>query len=64
MKPFGLTFDLQVVRPTAAEDAIWEAVSQAIARGMTASEFRSECADAWASELRELAKGDDEVLRR
>jgi hypothetical protein len=56
MKPYGLTIDLQVTRPTRAEDAIWEAVKAAIAAGMTPRQFRIEAASAWEDELRQAAK--------
>lgn len=58
MKPLGLSIDmtangigLGVKRPIRAEDAIWEAVKEAIACGMTPRQFRIEAAQAWEDEL-------------
>jgi hypothetical protein len=63
MKPLGLTFDLQVARPTKAMDAIWDAVEVAIAENMTPEQFRHEAADAWEQRLHDDAKHARDVLR-
>ena len=63
MKPLGLSIGLGergitlgVRRPSAAEDAIWEAVRAAIDCGMTPRQFRIECAQAWEEELTEAGR--------
>ena len=63
-KPLGMTPMMQVIRPTPIEDRIWDAVSEAIAAGMTPERFRSEVAQAWEHELREEAKHARNVLTR
>lgn len=56
MKPYGMTALFQIVRPTSAENRIWEAVEEAIAEGMTPTQFRREAAAAWEHSLHEAAK--------
>lgn len=71
MKPNGLQFTLhdqgigmRVTRPTATEDAIWDAVDSAVLEGWTVERFRSECAEAWAHAQREQAEADAESWRK
>jgi hypothetical protein len=70
-KPLGLSIGIgesglsfEVSRPSKVEDAIWEAVEQAIAHGWTPEQFKRECASAWSDRLRQDAKYADEVLSR
>lgn len=56
MKPYGLTYDLQVTRPTRAMDMIWDAVEQAIIEGLTPRQIKLEMAEAWEHALKEQAK--------
>lgn len=61
MKPNGIEFtspypSMRVTRPSAPEDAVWDAVEKAIAAGWDARRFRLEAAEAWQHELREAAK--------
>jgi hypothetical protein len=53
---------IQLKRPSRAMDAIWEAVSEAIAEGMTPERFRDEAAQAWKEELNDHGKRAYEVL--
>ena len=46
-KPYGLSFDLQVQKPSRAMDMIWDAVEQAIIEGMTPKQVKIEMAQAW-----------------
>jgi len=62
MKPLGITPHLRVIRPTAAEDAIWDAVAAAIEHGWSPEDFRVEAASAWEHELKEAAKHAASVL--
>lgn len=71
MKPNGISIGIrddtavmQVVQATAAEDAIWLAVQEAISYGMTVKQFRTECAEAWGYELQEKAKHDSSEWRK
>jgi len=64
MKPNGLTVGLRVVHPTRVEDAVWQAVQEAVIAGWDVSRFRRECAEAWNHELEEerrLAKHEWEA---
>lgn len=40
------------------EDAIWEAVQEAISAGLTVEQFRKEAAEAWRQELQDQAERD------
>jgi hypothetical protein len=51
-----MTATFQIVRPTRAQDKIWDAVSEAVCAGMTVKEFIQEAREAWADELRSAAK--------
>ena len=62
MKPLGLTQNLRLVRSTPAEDKIWDSVEEAIAEGMTASDFRIEAAKAWSYEMKQQDKADRAAL--
>ena len=65
MKPLGIPADFsRVIVPTQVEDAVWEAVSAAIAAGWTPSQFRIEAAEAWGSKLRDEAKHAEQELSR
>lgn len=71
MKPLGLSLTIGsagiamgVKRPTAAEDAIWDAVEAAISCGMTPRQFRIEAASAWEDALtREAQDAVKELMR-
>lgn len=63
MKSPGVRFNLDgqrvgmyVHKPTRTEDAIWNAVEQAINEGWTPKQFKSEVASAWEERLKEDAK--------
>lgn len=62
-KPNGMTPTFQIIRPTGAEDAIWDAVQAAIEHGMTPEDFKREAAEAWGEKLRDEAKHAEKVLR-
>lgn len=47
---------MYVHKPTRTEDAIWNAVEQAINEGWTPKQFKSEVASAWEERLKEDAK--------
>lgn len=71
MKPYGISLGLseggiamRLNRPTAAEDAIWEAVKAAIAQGMTPRQFRIEAAQAWEQELTDEGKDASRELMK
>lgn len=62
-KPHGATFGLyegvpviRVVTPSKVEDAVWDAVEEAILAGWSVERFRRECASAWEDALRERLK--------
>ena len=57
-KPLGMDPFFRVIQPTSVQDAVWEAVEQAIDAGMTVEQFRREAADCWAEKLRQKAKDD------
>lgn len=57
-KPMGLTWNLQVVRPTYAQDAIWDAVQEAQTAGMSVEQFKQEAAKAWEHYLDEKKTQD------
>ena len=63
-KPYGLTATFQVIRPTRAEDKIYEAVQEAIASNMTPTDFIREARKSWAHELREQARFDADTFTR
>lgn len=56
MKPLGIDAAFRLVRPSRAEDKIWEAVAEAISEGWTPKQFRMEAAEAWEQELKDAAK--------
>jgi hypothetical protein len=71
MKPYGLGLELNnggisfvPKRPTAAEDAVWEAVQAAINCGMTPRQFRIEAASAWEDALTREAKDAAEEMMK
>ena len=45
------------------EDAVWEAVEQAIEAGWSPERFKAEIADAWKEKLEDKAKHAWEVLK-
>ena len=60
MKPNGLRMEmnnnsltLNVTKPSQVEDAIWEAVKQAIWVGWTPEQFKREITEAWEYELKQ-----------
>jgi len=50
-KPYGLTGDFRVIRPTAVENHIWDAVQEAVLAGWTVEQFRREARQAWSQAL-------------
>ena len=71
MKPNGISLNLsdgainmQVNRPSKTEDAIWDAVEEAIAAGWTPENFRTEAASAWCQLLRDEAEHAAKVLNK
>lgn len=64
VKPLGVTSFLQVVRPAPAQDAIWDAVEEAIAAGMTVEQFRREAQEAWQYQQKEQARADAKEWER
>ena len=64
MKPPGIYLNtirngdvtFNVRKPSRVEDAIWNAVQEAIEAGWTAKQFRQEAASAWEDELGRQAK--------
>jgi hypothetical protein len=71
-KPYGLSLGLTadgnlragVNHPSRAEDAIWNAVEEAIDAGMTPERFKLEAAQAWEETLHSRAKDAAEELSR
>lgn len=63
MKPLGLDAALNVKMPSRAEDAIWEAVREAINANWTPEQFRNEVISAWQDALRDDAKHAEQVFR-
>ena len=63
-KPNGLSATLQVLKPSRAEDAIWDAVQEAIDAGMTPERFKREVMQAWMHELSEETKRVEKLLSR
>lgn len=59
-KPYGLTIDLQVKKPSRAMNMIWDAVEEAIAEGMTVRQIKLEMAEAWEHWHKEMAKAAKE----
>ena len=60
MKPSGVRIGIgpsgptmSIPRITRTEDAIWNAVQEAVDEGWTVEQFRRECASAWAQKLRD-----------
>jgi len=64
MKPTGLDMMLNVKMPSRAEDAIWEAVREAINANWTPEQFRIEVASAWEDALRDDAKHAQQVFSK
>jgi hypothetical protein len=62
MKPLGLTAAFQVVKPTRAQDAIWNAVEESQDANMTVQEFISEAREAWEARLKDHAASDDRAF--
>jgi hypothetical protein len=63
MRPYGLTFDLQITKPTKAVDMLWDAVEQARIEGMTVRQIKSEMAQAWEHACDEEKKAAKEFLQ-
>jgi hypothetical protein len=70
MKPLGIAVGLNqsgvsmyVTEITKTEDAIWEAVKQAICEGWSPERFKQEASEAWEHELKEEIKGMKEILK-
>lgn len=70
-KPLGIGLTLvdgvpvmRVKTPDKVEDAVWEAVDEAINAGWDARRFRREAAEAWEQRLRDDAKAAREDLMR
>lgn len=63
-KPYGLRMDLtysgdvryQTTNPSSAENAIWDAVEEAIRAGMSVRSFLFEAEQAWDETLTKMAK--------
>lgn len=66
MKPLGIRLGIggtmRVVHPSRVEDAVWNAVEEALCAGWTAQRLKAEFADAWGEALRRQAKDDAKVL--
>jgi hypothetical protein len=58
----AVTFSVR--HPTGAEDAIWDAVEQAILAGMSPEEFKREAAQAWEEVLAADAKRAVAILSK
>lgn len=58
MKPWGMTPDYRIRRSTRVQDAIYEAVSEAIDVGMSPEEFKQESRDCWDIRLSEKRTQD------
>ena len=63
-KPYGLTATFQVIRPTMAEDKIYEAVQAAQCERMSVEQFIREAREAWDYEMKQAAKYDQEQFNR
>lgn len=61
-KPFGMTADFRIVRPSRVEDKIWEAVEEAFCAGWTPQQFISEARQSWDQANRDKAKEDDKLF--
>lgn len=57
-KPMGMSSTFQIIRPTAIEDAIWDAVQLAIDKGMDVRDFKDECRYAWQEYLKQKSYDD------
>ncbi len=57
-KPYGMTGFFEIVRPTEAQNKIYEAVEAAHEAGMTVEDFRAECRECWDVALKEKARMD------
>lgn len=64
MKPLGLTATFQVVRPTAMEDKIYDAVESAMEHGVTVEDFFREAKACWRIALDEKRRSDQHALDR
>jgi hypothetical protein len=71
MKPPGIyaalhggSVTFNVRQPSRVEDAIWNAVQEAIDAGWDAKAFKAEAASAWEEELRRQAKDAVAVLQK
>jgi hypothetical protein len=69
-KPYGLgiglsesAVTLSVIRPSRAEDLLWDAVREAVTAGWSPERFRSEVASAWEEALKDDAKDAREVFK-
>ena len=63
MKPSGIalyadrnSIGLKVHKPTRTEDAIWNAVEEAVNEGWTPAQFKAEVISAWEDKLKQDAK--------
>ena len=70
-KPMGLDFtisdrgmSLHSVRPSHAEDAIWDAVETAINNGWTPEQFKIEAASAWKDRQKQDGEHAEKVLSK
>jgi len=66
MKPLGVEINMagsmSVTHPSKVEDAIWDAVEEAINAGWTPRQFKNEIAAAWVERLKQDARDADRIL--
>ncbi len=62
-KPYGLTADFRIIRPTRIEDKVWDAVEEAVNAGWTPRQMMQEVRECWAESLKQKAQDDDKDFR-
>ena len=72
-KPPGISFSvsesdcalmLKTIFPSKVEDAIWDAVEEAINNGWTPEQFKNEVASAWKDRLKQDGEHAERVLSK
>lgn len=64
MKPLGMNPLLQIIRPDAVQDKVWDAVEAAVDAGWTPENFMLEVRNDWSDYLSQRRKDDDRAFER
>lgn len=63
-KPLGMDVNFRIIKPTAVEDKVWDAVELAIDNGWTPKRMIAEVKDCWREYLADKSRDDMKSFER